>query len=78
MKKTFLKSVVTGIVGLTIVSGCGMMGKKSAHKCSANSCKAKQESHSCKSKKDTNSCRAKKNTNSCSAKSGSNTCKGQK
>lgn len=70
MKKTFLKSVVTGIVGLTIASGCSVMGKKeSAHKCSSNSCKAKKESHDC---------RAKKDSHSCKTKSRSNTCKGQR
>ena len=46
MKKTFLKSVVTGVVGLTLVGGCAIYSKESAHKCSANGCKAKKEASS--------------------------------
>ena len=43
MKKTFLKSVATGIVGLTLATGCSMFNKESAHKCSSNTCNAKKE-----------------------------------
>ncbi len=63
MKKTFLKSVVTGVVGLTLVGGCAIYSKESAHKCSANGCKAKKETSSCSAKKEaTSSCSAKKET----------------
>jgi hypothetical protein len=57
MKKTFLKSVATGIVGLTLVTSCSVFNKESAHKCSSNSCTAKADSatkdgnHSCNGKK---------------------------
>ncbi|MFT6106908.1 MAG: hypothetical protein ACJATL_001149 [Rickettsiales bacterium] len=72
MKKTFLKSVATGIIGLTLVGGCSMMSKDAAHKCSASGCKAKKDANSCKGK---NTCSAKKEaTHSCSA----NGCKGNK
>ncbi len=43
MKKTFLKSVATGIVGLTLVASCSMFNKESAHKCSSNTCDGKKE-----------------------------------
>jgi len=66
MKKTFLKSVATGIVGLTLIGGCSMFSKEAAHSCKSNSCKAKKETNS--TKKDTSSCSAKKaSTSKCSA-----------
>jgi hypothetical protein len=71
MKKTFLKSVATGILGLTLVGGCSMFSKEAAHKCSASGCKAKKEANSCKGK---NSCSA----NKCSGKKEANSCKGEK
>jgi hypothetical protein len=60
MKKTFLKSIATGVVGLTLIGGCSMFNKEAAHKCSSNGCKAKKEAHSCSAKKETSSCKAKK------------------
>ncbi|MES2677591.1 MAG: hypothetical protein V4612_04685 [Pseudomonadota bacterium] len=64
MKKTFLKSVATGVVGLTLVASCSMFNKETAHKCSSNTCKAKKEAnqtsatkaeaHKCNSKKAAN------------------------
>jgi hypothetical protein len=72
MKKTFLKSVATGIIGLTLVGGCSMFSKEAAHKCSASGCKAKKDANSCKGK---NSCSAAKEAaHKCSA----NGCKGNK
>lgn len=71
MKKTFLKSVATGIIGLTLVGGCSMFSKEAAHKCSASGCKAKKDANSCKAN---NSCSAKKEAHKCSA----NSCKGSK
>ncbi len=68
MKKTFLKSVATGVVGLTLIGGCSMFHKEAAHKCSSNGCKAQKESNGCKAKKESHSCSSKKGSNSCSSK----------
>jgi hypothetical protein len=70
MKKTFLKSIATGVVGLTLIGGCSMFNKEAAHSCKANSCKAKKESHGCSGKKDAKAS-TKKETSSCSAKKAS-------
>jgi hypothetical protein len=75
MKKTFLKSITTGIVGLTLVSGCSMFHKEAAHSCNSNSCKGKKESttnDTTSTKKETSGCHAKKDaTHKCSAKKAS-------
>lgn len=75
MKKTFLKSITTGIVGLTLVSGCSMFQKEATHSCNSNSCKGKKESTSTTTtseKKETSGCNAKKDSaHKCSAKKAS-------
>lgn len=69
MKANFLKSITTGIVGLTLLGGCSHFTKKEdANKCSSknsekNGCKGKKDAHSCSGKKDAHSCKAKKDTN---------------
>lgn len=68
MKKTFLKSVATGIVGITLVGGCSMFNKESVHKCSSNSCNAKKEVTETSPKTDAHKCSAKKEAHKCSAK----------
>jgi len=70
MKMNFLKSVTTGIIGLTLLSGCNHFGKKNdANKCSTNKCSGKKnEANHCKGKKDTNHCKGKKDSNSCTGK----------
>lgn len=61
MKKTFLKSVATGIFSLTLVTGCSMFNKDAAHKCSSNTCKGKKEvTDTTATKADAHSCTAKK------------------
>lgn len=68
MKKSFLKSVATGVVGLTLVSGCSIMHKESAHKCSAKKeTTTKKEATAVETKVEAHKCTAKKEANSCSA-----------
>jgi hypothetical protein len=77
MNKNFLKSVATGVMGLSLVASCSML-KKESHFCGAkNGCAAKKdEANKCSAKKDeANKCSAKKDeankcsSNKCSAKS---------
>ncbi len=43
MNKTFLKSVITGVVGLTLVASCSKAAsEKSSHKCASNNCSGKK------------------------------------
>ena len=59
MKKTFLKSILTGVIGLTLVNSCSMFSKDGTHKCSSNACKGKKEVTDT-TKADTHKCSAAK------------------
>jgi len=60
MKKSFLKSVTAGVLGLALLSSCsGVMEKMGMHKCSSkkkesskNSCSSKGKKHHHSSKKE--------------------------
>ncbi len=64
MKKSFVKSLAAGIIGLSLATSCSMMSGKNSHKCggknscSANGCKSKKSdsSHKCGS----NGCKSAK------------------
>ncbi len=66
MKKTFLKSIATGVVGLTLVSSCSMFNKEAAHECSSNTCKTKKEAADTSATKDASATKAE--AHKCSAK----------
>ncbi len=66
MNNTFVKSVVAGIMGLTLAASCSQFGKKESNNCGAkNGCASKK-------KEEMNKCSANKcSANKCSGKKAS-------